>query len=103
MLAEQKEKLQTLIDLIDNIAVSPDVTIEYFVPGVLVTTDGGRGESGGPYIQFTYALGGVDPHTQHMPLTQNYLEKTPQDLLNYFTFSLEQFMEEIDSRQYGAQ
>lgn len=105
MLAQQKEKLQTLIKLIDNIAVSPDVSIEYFIPGVLVTTkDGGRGESMGPYIQFTYTLeGSTHPHVQHMPLTLSYLEKSAEDLLNLFTFSLEQFMEEIDSRQYGAQ
>lgn len=103
MLVAQKEKLQKLIELVDKIAISPDVSIEYFIPGVLVTTDGGRGEVGGAYIQFTYTLDGSDPHIQHMPLTQSYLEKSAEDLLNLFTFSLERFMEEIDSRQYGAQ
>ncbi|QOY55359.1 hypothetical protein HUE87_03730 [Candidatus Sulfurimonas marisnigri] len=101
MLVEQKEKLQTLIGLIDNIAVNPDVTIQYCIPGVLMTADGSG--NGDPYIQFTYAVNGLDPHIQHMPLTRSYLEKTPQDLANLFTFSLERFMEEIDSRQYGAQ
>jgi hypothetical protein len=38
-----------------------------------------------------------------MPLTHGYLDKSPQDLANLITFSLERFMEEIDSRQYGAQ
>ena len=102
MLVEQKEKLQTLVGLIDNISVVPDVSIEYYIPGVLVTTES-SGVSGDPYIQFTYASDGIDPHIQHMPLTRSYLEKTPQDLVNLFTFSLERFMEEIDSRQYGAQ
>lgn len=103
MFVEQKEKLQTLIALIDKISVDPDVSIDYFIPGILVTTDGGRGESGGPYIQFTYLRDGLDPHVQHMPLTASYLEKTAEDLADLFTFSLERFMEEIDSRQYGAQ
>lgn len=104
MLVEQKEKLQTLVGLIDNIAVNPDVNIEYFIPGVLVTPGAdGSGESGGPYIQFSYASNSKDQHVQHMPLTHGYLEKTPEDLANLFTFSLERFMEEIDSRQYGAQ
>ncbi|PHR56555.1 MAG: hypothetical protein COA44_08075 [Arcobacter sp.] len=105
MLAEQKEKLQTMVGLIDHIAVDPDVSIDYFIPGVKVTENAdGSGESGGPYVQFTYTTSsGLDPHVQHMPLTHGYLEKTPQDLANLITFSLERFMEEIDSRQYGAQ
>ena len=104
MLVEQKARLQTAVGLIDKIAVDPDVNIDYFIPGVVVTADAdGSGESGGPYVQFTYISGGVDPHVQHMPLTHGYLDKTPQDLANLVTFSLERFMEEIDSRQYGAQ
>lgn len=104
MLAEQKEKLETMVGLVDKIAVDPDVNIDYFIPGVLVTADAdGNGETGGPYVQFAYASDGQAPHIQHMPLTHGYLEKTPQDLANLITFSLERFMEEIDSRQYGAQ
>jgi hypothetical protein len=106
MSEEQKEKLKTVIELIDNVAVNPDVAVDYFIPGVSVTTGAdGSGESGGPYVQFTYSSSSdsLNPHIQHMPLTHGYLEKTPQDLANLITFSLEQFMEEIDSRQYGAQ
>ncbi len=102
MLVEQKEKLQALVELVDNISVDPNVSVDYFIPGVLVTLDGAV-ETGDPYIQFTYRSNNTDPHVQHMPLTRGYLEKTPQDLSNLITFSLQQFMEEIDSRQYGAQ
>ena len=103
MFAEQKEKLKALIDLIDNIAVDPDVSIEYFIPGVLVTANGGAVESGGPYVQFTYAKDGAHPWVQRMPLKQNYLEKTPVDLANFITFTLERFIEEVDSVENGAQ
>ena len=104
MLEAQKAKLETFIGLIDNIAVNPDVNIDYFIPGVLVTPGAdGSGESGGPYIQFTYAVNGNDQHVQHMPLTHGYLDKSAEDLANLATFSLERFMEEIDSRQSGAQ
>lgn len=104
MVQAQKEKLQTVIELVDKVGVNPDVTVDYFIPGVLVTSDAdGSGESGGSYVQFTYACNGTDPHVQHVPLTHGYLEKTPQDLANLITFSLERFMEEIDSRQHGAQ
>ena len=104
MLVAQKENLQTMVGLIDKIAVDPDVSIDYFIPGVLVTDNAdGNADSGGPYVKFAYDSDGQGTHIQHMPLTRSYLEKTPQDLANLITFSLERFMEEIDSRQYGAQ
>jgi hypothetical protein len=58
---------------------------------------------GGPYVQLSYLKDGCDAHVQHMPLTHGYMEKTPEDLANLVTFSFERFIEEIDSRQYGAQ
>lgn len=104
MVQAQKEKLQKVVEIIDKVSVNPDITVDYFIPGVLVTQDAdGSGESGGPYVQFTYNLNGSDPHVQHMPLTHGYLEKEAEDLANLITFSLERFIEEIDSRQYGAQ
>lgn len=104
MQAAQKAKLQEVVELIDKVSINPDVAVDYFIPGVLVTPDvDGSGDSGGPYVQFTYSVNGTDPHVQHMPLTHGYLEKSAEDLANLITFSLERFMEEIDSRQYGAQ
>lgn len=104
MLQAQKEKLQAVVELVDKVSINPDISVEYFIPGVLVTEGSDRsGESGGPYVQFIYSVNGSDPHVQHMPLTHGYLEKTAEDLANLITFSLERFMEEIDSRQYGAQ
>lgn len=102
MLLEQKEKLQAVVNLVDKISVNPDVNIEYFIPGILVTKEGSH-ESDAPYIQFAYASDGQEAHIQNVHLTRSNLEKTPQDLVNLITFSLEQFMGEIDSRQYGAQ
>lgn len=103
MLVAQKEKLQRVVGLVDNLGVNPDVEVNYFIPGFLVTETDGNGETGGPYIQFDYKDDIQGSHTQHMPLTRSYLEKDSQDLANLITFSLERFMEEIDSRQYGAQ
>lgn len=103
MFAEEKTKLQALIELVDAIAVDPDINIKYFIPGVLVTVDGGTIEAEGPYIQFTYAKDGVHPWIRRMPLKQNYLQKTPQDLASFITFTLERFIEEADSLEGGAQ
>jgi hypothetical protein len=44
---EEKEKLESFIELVDHMSVDPDVYIDYFIPGVMVTTDGGSGDVGG--------------------------------------------------------
>lgn len=104
MVKEQTDKLKKVVELVDKVQVNPDVTVDYFIPGVLVTDNvKGHDEEKGPYIQFTYAVNGSDPHTEIVPLTTSELEKDPKDLANYITFSLETFMAEMDSRQYGAQ
>ena len=101
MSVQERERLQALVGLIDNIEVNPDVNVDYYIPGVMVTTDGYS--EGHSYVQFAYASDGLEPHIHQVPLRQGYLEKAPEDLANLVTFSLERFMEEIDSRQYGAQ
>lgn len=101
---EQKARLQTAVGLIDNILINPDIDINYFIPGVLVTENfTNETENGGPFIQFTYRVSDADSHIQHVPLKHGYMDKSPEDLANLVTFSLERFMEEIDSRQYSAQ
>ena len=103
MFSQEKEKLQKVIALVDNILVVPDISIEYFIPGVLVTVKGGTSESAGPYIQFIYSKEDAHPWIQRMPLKQNYLQKDPEDLANFITFTLERFIEEVDSLENGAQ
>lgn len=100
MLMQQQEKLQTMIRLVNNMSIDPDVQIDYYIPDVLTTVDK-TGDFNDPYVQFSYDCDGI--HTQHFPLKKTYLEKTPEDLANLITFSLEQFTGEIDARQYGAQ
>ena len=102
MLVAHRETLEAVVGLIDNISVNPDVTVDYYIPEVLMTVDN-RNKSNDPYIQFTYEANGQHPQVQYMPLKDNYLQKTPQDLANLVTFSLEKFTEEIDSTFYGAQ
>jgi hypothetical protein len=104
MVQEQVDKLKKVVEIVDNVGVNPDVTVDYFIPGVIVTENvEGHDEKKGPYIQFTYAVNGTDTHTQIFPLTPSDLEKSAEDLANYITFQLETFMAEMDSRQFGAQ
>jgi len=104
MVQEQIEKLKKVVELVNNVEVDPDVTVDYFIPGVVVTDNVQDVEdTSGPFVQFTYFVDGKDPHAQRVPLTLNDLEKSPKDLADYLTFSLETFMAEIESRQFGAQ
>ena len=102
MLVAHKETLEAVVGLIDNISVDPDVKVDYYIPDVLMTVEN-RNISSDPYIQFTYEANDQQAQVQYMPLKENYLQKTPQDLANLITFSLAQFTEEIDSTFYGAQ
>ena len=105
MLVPQHEKLEMLesaVGIIDNMSVDPDVQIDYYIPEVLMTVES-RDATNDPFIQFTYEANGQRPQVQYMPLKDNYLQKTPQDLANFITFAVEQFTEEIDSTFYGAQ
>jgi len=99
---DDKAKLEAVVDLVDKLSVNPDVDVKYYIPGVLVTTDKTQ-KFEEPCIQFEYVHDETDHHLKRMPLTKYYLEKNPEDLANLVTFSLEQFIGEIDSRQYGAQ
>ncbi len=101
-LHEKMETLHEVVGLVDNMSVDPDVKIDYYIPDVLTTVES-RDMTNDPFIQFTYGTEGQSPRIQYMPLKDNYLQKTPQDLANLITFHVEQFAEEIDSTFYGAQ
>ena len=102
MLLAHRETLEAVVGLIDNISVDPDLQVDYYIPEVLMTVEN-RNMSNDPYVQFTYGANGQQPQVQYMPIKDVYLQKTPQDLANLITFSIEQFTEEIDSTFYGAQ
>lgn len=88
------KKLETAVELINEVMVNPDIDVEYCMP-----------EAGGdPYIQFTYgADDGTDIRKQNIPLKHHYLEKTSEDIANLVTFYIEQTIEQIDSINSGAQ
>lgn len=94
-----KEKLQRVVELVDKVMVDPDIEIEYCIPEVEVTLNDDQMQD--PYILVKYS---EDNYLERkIRLRQQYLDKTPEDLANLITFTIEQFMEEIDSLKYGAQ
>ena len=97
-----KEKLGTVVELVNNVMVNPDVEIDYCIPEVATTSDS-CDISGDPYIHLKYAANGTHIMEQKLPIKHRYLNKTPEDIANLVTFYIEQFIEEIDSVEHGAQ
>ena len=89
---ELREKLEIVVELIDNVMVNPDIELEYHIP-----------EDGDAYIDMKYIANGTHVMNQKLPLKQRYLKKTPEDIANLVTFYIEQFIEQIDSVEHGAQ
>jgi hypothetical protein len=96
-----KEKLEKVVELVNNVMANPDVEIDYCIPEVATTSES-CDVSGDPYIHLKYISNGTHTMEQNIPLKRD-LDKTPEDLANLVTFKIEQFMEEIDSVENGAQ
>lgn len=96
------EKLTKVVELIDNAVSNPDIELSYCIPEVKMTADNCN-VSGDPYIHLKYISNGTHTMEQNIPIKTNYLKKTPEDIANLVTFYIEQFVEQIDSVEYGAQ
>ena len=90
---ESGEKLEEVIALVNNTMANPDVEVEYCIPDT----------SEDPYVHLKYMAGGTHVMEQNIPIKNQYLEKTPEDISNLVTFYIEQFIEQIDSVEHGAQ
>ena len=86
-----QEKLETVIELVNNVMVNPDIEVEYCQP------------AGNPCIHLKYMANGTHVMEQNIPIRHHYLDKTPEDIANLVTFYIEQFIEQIDSVEHGAQ
>lgn len=95
-----KEKLESVVALVDKAMIDPDIDIEYCIPEVEMTSDS-CDVTGKPYILVKY---NEDKYVERkISLSDKYLEKTAEEVANLVTFSIEQFKEEIESLKYGAQ
>jgi len=99
---ELKEKLEKVIELVNKANSDPDIEIEYCIPEVATTADK-CDVSGDPYIVVKYTVEEGDIHERKIKLRKVYLEKSAEDLANLITFYIEQFIEEINSVEYGGE
>jgi len=93
------DKLQKVVELVDNIMVDPDIDLEYCIPEVSTTSEN-CDVNADPYITVKYS---EDTYvTRKIRLTEKYLDNTPKEIANLVTFSVEQFKEEVDALYMGA-
>lgn len=91
---ELKNKLESIVELLNNLMVDPDIDLEYCIPEVATTTDKCN-VTGVPYILVKYS---EDKYIERkIRLTDKYLKNTPEEIANLVTFSIEQFKAEVDS------
>lgn len=95
-----KEKLEKIVELVDNVLADPDIDLEYCIPEVATTSDS-CDVSGVPYIVVRYVVSEYTKPTRTIRLTDKYLNNTPEEIANLVTFSIEQFKTEIDSVEMG--
>ena len=97
MKAELKEKLESIVELVDKLMVEPDVEVEYCIPDVVTTSDSSD-VNADPYILVKYS---EDTYVERkIRLKDRYLRKTAEDVANLVLFSIEQFIAEIGAIRY---
>jgi hypothetical protein len=88
-----KEKLERLAEEVQKNMANPDVDID-------VCFDESCGV---PYLIVRYVVEEHSVHEKRIDIGKEYWEKDVKDLANFVTFQIEQFMEEIDSVEYGGE
>jgi len=102
MTEELKEKLKKVVELVKNDMASPDIDIDFCIPEVETTSDK-CDVSKEPYIEVRYTIEEGDVHSRKIKIRKKYQEMSAEDLANLITFYIEQFIEEIDSVEYGGE
>ncbi|PHR56560.1 MAG: hypothetical protein COA44_08100 [Arcobacter sp.] len=100
MKKEIKEKLENIIELVNNAMVDPDIDIDYCIPEV-DTTLKACDQSGEPYILLTYVVSEYTKPTRKIYLGSTDLLRTAEEVSNKVTTSIIEFKAQIDSVEMG--
>ena len=95
---EVKEKLEKVIELVNNVMVDPDIDIEYCIPEIETTSDT-CDVSGDPYILVKYVMSEFNVKTRKIRLGRTALLNSAKEIANMTTASIEEFKSEIDAGQ----
>ena len=95
---EIKDKLEKVVELVNNAMADPDIDIEYCIPEVATTSDS-CDVSGDPYILIKYQVSSTITKTRKIRLGDTALKNTAEEIANQTTFSIEEFKSEIEAGQ----
>ncbi|ADC89292.1 hypothetical protein Thal_0659 [Thermocrinis albus DSM 14484] len=93
-------KLELLAQEVRKNMANPDIDIEVCFP---TEQEAGCGTVSVPYLKVKYVVEGHSIHEKRIDIDPEYMDKDVKDLANFITFQIEQFMEEIDSVEYGGE
>ncbi|MCS7277617.1 MAG: hypothetical protein NZ531_02075 [Aquificaceae bacterium] len=95
-----EEKLKELAEEIRKNMANPDIDIEVCFPG---DVDEGCELKSYPYLKVKYVVEGHDVYEKEIDIDPIYFDKDVKYLANFVSFQIQQFMEEIDSVEYGGE
>jgi len=99
---ELKDKFAKLAKELKDVMVNPDIDIEVCFKEV-EEGDGCELDKPYPYIKVKYITEEHDVHEKDIEIAPDNWNKSVDELKEYVTFMIEQFMEEIDSVEYGGE
>lgn len=98
---EVREKFEKLAKELKDMMVNPDIDIEVCFKDIEVGENCSVREI--PYVKVKYITEEHDVHEKDIEIAEDNWNKSVEELKEYVTFMIEQFMEEIDSVEYGGE
>lgn len=95
-----RDKLVTVVELVDKVMADPDIDVEYHIPEVVVTCESAGG-SADPFILVKHTEEALNH--RKISLSEKHQNSSADEIANFVTFAIEQFKEEVESLRYGAQ
>ncbi len=80
---------ETLLNVINN----PDLDVDIFF----------KAEDNTPYVKVRYITEEHNIHEKEIDIHPEYLNMDTNEIVNFVLFQIQQFMEEIDSVEYGGE
>ncbi len=90
-----KEKFKQLERELKDMMINPDIDIEVHFED--------KGDRKFPYVKVKYITEEHQVHEKDIEISPDNWNKSVEELKEYVTFMIEQFMEEIDSVEYGGE
>lgn len=95
-----EEKFKQLAEEVRRSMANPDIDIELCFPNEV---DEGCEVKSYPYLRVKYVVEGHNVYEKEIDIDPIYWEKDIKDIAGFITFQIQQFMEEIDSVEYGGE